>query len=72
MRLLKNYKIKTIFTNKHKFDKCIKLKKDKLGLLDRCNGIYMIDCSCTMTYVGRISRLLRIRIKEYRNKIIAE
>lgn len=62
--LLRNYYANTIFRTEPQFDKYIELGKDLLGLLDHCNVIYSITCSCGTKYVGHTRRLFKIKIKE--------
>lgn len=67
---LKKNNIFTVNKNINKFNKFIKLGKDRLTSDEKSNIVYKIDCKdCDMTYIGQSKRYFKTRKREHKYAI---
>lgn len=64
-RLLRKYKVRTVFRTENKISSLLRSVKDKIHL--ESHGVYEIPCgSCDKTYVGKSNRKISARVAEHR------
>lgn len=61
--ILRKYAVKTIFTPFRKVAQMLRSPKDNFPL--EKPGVYKVDCSCGMAYIGQTKRTVACRISEH-------
>lgn len=62
-KILKRYKIKTIFRPPQKIRQYLRSVKDNVPL--QSPGVYAVPCSCGHFYIGQTKRSIGVRLKEH-------